>query len=80
MVREYENSILLLEKYLYIHKYIFYIYIFIYIYIYIYIIIYIYIYIYIYSRIKNAFNANCLIIDDPLLLCNKDSQGVIINI
>ena len=31
--------------------------------------------------VKNAINANCLlIIDDPLLLCNKDSQGVIINI
>ena len=40
----------------------------------------IYIYIYIYSRIKNAINANYLIIDEPLLLCNKDSQGVIINI
>ena len=25
-------------------------------------------------------NANCLIIKDPFLLCNKDSQGVIINI
>ena len=37
-------------------------------------------YIYIYSRIKNAINANCLIIDNPLLLCNKDSQGDIINI
>ena len=49
-------------------------------YIYIYIYIYIYVYIYIYSSIKNAINANCLIIDDPLLLCNKDSQGVIINI
>ena len=36
-------------------------------------------YIYIYSRIKNAINANCLIIDDLLLLCNKDSQGVIIH-
>ena len=30
---------------------------------------------YIYSSIKNAINANCLTIDDPLLLCNKDSQG-----
>ena len=39
-----------------------------------------YIYIYIYFRIKNAINANCLIIDNPLLLCNKDSQGDIINI
>ena len=38
------------------------------------------IYIYIYSSVKNAINANCLIINDPLLLCNKDSQGVIINI
>ena len=37
-------------------------------------------YIYIYSSKKNAINANCLIIDDSLLLCNKDSQGVIINI
>ena len=33
-----------------------------------------------YSSIKNAINANCLIVDDSLLLCNKDSQGVIINI
>ena len=41
---------------------------------------YVYIYIFIYSCIKNAINANCLIIDDPLLLCNKDSQGVIISI
>ena len=39
-----------------------------------------YIYIYILSSIKNVIQANCLIIDDPLLLCNKDSQGVIINI
>ena len=37
-------------------------------------------YIYIYSSVKNAINANCLIIDDPLLLCNKDSQGIMINI
>ena len=37
-------------------------------------------YIYIYSNIKNAINANCLIIEDPLLPCDKDSQGVIINI
>ena len=36
--------------------------------------------IYIYSSIKNAINANCLIIDNPLLRYNKDSQGVIINI
>ena len=42
--------------------------------------IYIYVYIYIYSSTKNAFNAKCLITHDPLLLCNKDSQGVIINI
>ena len=48
-------------------------------YIYVYIDIYIYIYIYIYICIKNAIKGNCLIIDDPLLLCNKDSQGVIIN-
>ena len=33
-----------------------------------------YIYIYLYSSITNAINANCLIIDDSLLLCNKDSQ------
>ena len=45
-----------------------------------YVYIYIYIYIYIYSITKNAINANCLIIDDPLLLSNKDSQGAIINI
>ena len=38
-----------------------------------------YIYIYIFSSIKNAINVNCLI-DDPLLLCNNYSQGVIINI
>ena len=37
-------------------------------------------YIYIYPSVKNAINANCLIIDDALLLCNKDSEGFIINI
>ena len=39
------------------------------------------IYIYIYSSIKNTIiiNASCLITDDPLLLCNEDSHGVIIN-
>ena len=43
--------------------------------------LYIYKYIlYIFSSIKNAINANCLIIGDPLLFCNKDSQGVMINI
>ena len=41
---------------------------------------YIYIYIYIYSNSKKAISANCLNVDDPLLLCKKDSQGVISNI
>ena len=41
--------------------------------------IYMYIYI-LYSSIKNAINTNCLTIDNTLLLCNKGSQGVIINI
>ena len=40
----------------------------------------IYIYRCIYFSIKNAINTNCLIIDDPILLCKKDSQGVVINI
>ena len=64
--------------YIYIYIYV-YVYIYICIYIYEYVYIYIYIYIYI-SSIKNAINGNCLIIDDPLLLCNKDCQGVIISI
>ena len=42
--------------------------------------IYIYIDRYIYFSKKNAINTNCLIINDPLLLCQKDSQGVVINI
>ena len=68
--------------YIYIYIYIIYLISIIYIiyYISIYIYIYIYIYLYIYSSIKNAISANCLIMDNPLLLCNKDSQCVIINI
>ena len=54
-------------------------YIYIYIYICIYIYIYMYIYKYIYCNSKKAINANCLNIDDPLLQCKNDSQGVISN-
>ena len=47
--------------------------------IYIHIYIYIDIYIYIYCNGKKAINVNCLNVDDPLLQCKKDSQGVISN-
>ena len=40
---------------------------------------YIYIVIYIYCNSEKAINANCLNVDDPLLQCKKDSQGVISN-
>ena len=66
--------------YICIYIYIIYLISIIYIIYYISIYIYIYIYLYIYSSIKNAISANCLIMDNPLLLCNKDSQCVIINI
>ena len=49
---------------------------------YIYMFIYInisYIYIYIYCNSKKAINTNCLNVDDPLLQCKKDSEGVISN-
>ena len=51
-----------------------------YVYIYIYIYICIYIYIYKSCNSKKAINANCLNVNDPLLQCKKDSQGVISNI
>ena len=41
--------------------------------------VYIYIYIYIYCNSQKAISANCLNVDDPLLQCKKDSQGVITN-
>ena len=33
----------------------------------------------IYCNSKKAISANCLNVDDPLLQCKKDSQGVITN-
>ena len=36
-------------------------------------------YIYIYCNSKKPIKANCLNVDNPLLQCNKDSQGVISN-
>ena len=71
--------------YIYIYMYV-YIYICVCVCVYIYICVcvcvcvYIYKYIHIYSNSKKAINANCLNVNDPLLLCKKDSQGVVSNI